>query len=137
MDLDLTIQEKVIELLENGEETSRIAVLKDDDKELVSEIKRLLGPVKGLCAVVMEIDGNVSSENLPGPVFDDLLISVVVYENVMINRNKSDLTAKKAAKQICQELHFKRVDGSMLRSKGYKKQDHSQYSVYACDFRLK
>jgi len=103
---------------------------------LVNGIKTQLAKL-GLCAVVMEIDGNVTSENLPGPVFDDLLISVVVYENTLINRSKTDLTAKKAAKLICQELHLKRVDGCMLRSKGYKKQDGGQYSVYACDFKLR
>lgn len=137
MDSNLSIQEQIKQLLDDGEHTSAIKVLLDDDKDLVANLKKTLGQTLGLCAVVMEIDGNVSSENLPGPVFDDLLISVVVYENAILNRSKSDLTCKKAAKLICQRLHHQRVDGSALRSKGYKKQDHSLFSVYACDFRLK
>ena len=133
---DRTVQEQVFDWLEDGKETGGINVICEDDKDLVNGIKTQLAKL-GLCAVVMEIDGNVTSENLPGPVFDDLLISVVVYENTLINRSKTDLTAKKAAKLICQELHLKRVDGCMLRSKGYKKQDGGQYSVYACDFKLR
>ena len=131
-----TEQEQVADWLADGEHTSGITVICEDDKDLVNGIKTALAKL-GLCAIVMEIDGNVSSENLPGPVFDDLLISVVVYENTIINRSKTDLTAKKAAKLICQQLHLKRVDGCMLRSKGFKQQDGGQYSVYACDFRLK
>ncbi len=131
-----TEQEQVADWLADGELTSGITVICEDDKDLVNGIKTALAKL-GLVAIVMEIDGNVISENLPGPVFDDLLISVVVYENTLINRAKTDLTAKKAAKLICRQLHHKRVDDCMLRSKGFKKQEGGQYSVYACDFRLK
>lgn len=131
-----TEQEQVFDWLAKGEKTGSMTIILEDDKDLVTKINSSLAKL-GLCAIVMEIDGNVTSENLPGPVFDDLLISVVVYENVIINRAKTDLTAKKAAKLICQQLHGKRVDGCMLRSKGFKKQDSNDLSVYACDFRLK
>jgi hypothetical protein len=131
-----TEQEQVADWLAAGEHTSGIKVICEDDKDLVNGLSIALAKL-GLVAVVFEVDGNVTSENLPGPVFDDLLLSVVVYEVPMINRKKTDLTAKKAAKLICQQLHHKRVDGSMLRSKGFKKQDADSQLVYACDFRLK
>lgn len=135
----MEIQEQIVKRLEN-----RLAVLKvsgveiipEDRKDLESSIRTAVEKIKGLCVVVQEIDGRVTKPNLPGPVFDDMTLSILVHEYPLINRTKSDLTAKKLAKLICSALHHEQIEAGILLSKGYFYQQDSVYLTYSADFTI-
>jgi hypothetical protein len=135
----MEIQEQIVKRLED-----RLAVLKvsgveiipEDRKDLESSIRTAVEKIKGLCVVVQEIDGKVSKPNLPGPVFDDMALSILVHEYPLINRSKSDLTSKKLAKLICKALHHEKIEAGILLAKGYFYQQDSVYLTYSADFSI-
>lgn len=132
-------QERIVEILENTPVLSDIKILAEDRKDLVTTVNTSLAKL-GLCAVVQTLSARVTKPNKPGPVFDDVKLSVVVYENVLINRSKSDRTAQSVAEEIAETLHQARLNedgtGKMLLVEGVIPQTDSDLFVVAVDFSL-
>jgi len=128
-------QEQIVELLKADDDVAAVEnILSEDRKDLVSKIRSDLAKL-GLCIVVQTLDEKVSSPNLPGPVYDDVTVSVVVHENVLINRSKTDTTCRQIAKAVSAALHQKKLEGcGLMLSKGIFYQQDSTALTYAVDF---
>lgn len=132
-------QEQIVDLLKNDDTVAAVEnILAEDRQDLVSLINTNLAKL-GLCIVVQTLDEKVTFPNKPGPVYDDCTFSVVVYENVLINRSKTDTTCRQIAKAVSAALHHKRIDdgrGKLIVSKGIFYQQDSKVLTYAVDFQI-
>jgi len=132
-------QDQIVEMLKKSEAVAAVEnIIAEDRQDLLNKITSDLNKL-GLCIVVQTIDEKVSHPNKPGPVYDDVILSVVVYENVLINRSKTDTTCRQIAKAISSALHQQRLDGGtgrMLLSKGIFYQQDSKVLTYAVDFQI-
>lgn len=106
-----SIQDSVEAMLKGTAGLSDLPILSEERRDLVNQIEISLNKL-GLCIVIQEVDAKVTRPNLPGPVFDSYTFSVMVNENVLINRSKSDRTAKQVAKQVAEALHHKIPTGA-------------------------
>lgn len=129
-------QERIVALLQGTANLSDLTIIAEDRKDLLNTINTSLAKL-GLCAVVQTISAKVTKPNKPGPVYDDVRMSVVVYENPTINRSKSDRTAQSVAEDISEALHQKRLNadgtGKLLLVEGVLPQDDSNLFVVAVD----
>lgn len=105
------IQTSIEEMLKKTATLSDLPILSEERRDLVNQIEINLNKL-GLVIVIQEVDAKVTKPNLPGPVFDSLTFSVMVHENVLINRSKTDRTAKQVAKQVAEALHHKVPTGA-------------------------
>ena len=132
-------QEQIVEMLKDDETVAAIEnIIAEDRHDLVNKITSDLNKL-GLSIVVQTLDEKVTYPNKPGPVYDDCTVSVLVYENVLINRSKTDTTCRQIAKAISAALHQERLDGGtgrMLLSKGVFYQQDSKVLTYAVDFQI-
>ena len=130
-------QEQIVEMLKDNDSVAAVEnIIAEDRQDLVNKIQRDLAKL-GICIVVQTLDEKVTHPNLAGPVYDDCTVSVLVYENVLINRSKTDTTCRQIAKAISSALHQQRLDGGtgkMLLSKGIFYQQDSKVLTYAVDF---
>jgi hypothetical protein len=133
------IQARIVAILQGTAALADLTILAEDRKDLITAISSSLAKL-GLCAIVQTISAKVTKPNLPGPVYGELRFSVVVYENVMINRSKFDRTAQDVAELISEALHQQRIGedgtGKQLLSEGVLPQDGSEYNVFAVDLTL-
>jgi len=132
-------QEQIVEMLKDSDEVAAVDnIIAEDRQDLVNKITSDLAKL-GLSIVVQTLDEKVTHPNKPGPVYDDCTVSVVVYENVLINRSKTDTTCRQIAKAVSAALHQQRLDGGtgkMLLSKGIFYQQDSKVLTYAVDFTI-
>ena len=132
-------QERIVEILQETAILSDIKILAEDRKDLVTTINTALAKL-GLCVVVQMISARVTKPNKPGPVYDDVKFSAVVYENVMINRSKSDRTAHSVAENIAETLHQKRMNpdggGKEIHVEAVLPQTDSDFFVVAVDMSI-
>jgi len=132
-------QDQIVEMLKKSADVAAVEnITAEDRQDLVNIITTNLNKL-GLCIVVQTIDEKVTHPNKPGPVYDDVTLSVMVYENVLINRSKTDTTCRQIAKAISAALHHKRLDGGtgrQLLSKGIFYQQDSKVLTYAVDFQI-
>lgn len=132
-------QDQIVEMLKKSADVAAVEnITAEDRQDLVNIITTNLNKL-GLCIVVQTIDEKVTHPNKPGPVYDDVTLSVMVYENVLINRSKTDTTCRQIAKAISAALHHKRLDGGtgrQLLSKGIFYQQDSKALTYAVDFQI-
>ncbi len=129
------LQQNIVDLLKNDSTLADLEILHHERKDLVNKINQLMLKL-GLCAIVQNFEMTVSKPNLPGPVFDQLKLSVLVVENALINRAKSDRTALSVAEEIAKALHHKTLEGSTLCCLGIFAQDHPRDIIWAVDFTL-
>jgi hypothetical protein len=131
-----TMQLAIEALIKKAANLSDIEVISEERKDLISAIDTALSQL-GMAIVIQTVDAKVSKPNLPGPVFDALEISVLVHENVLINRDQSDRTAHAVAKDIAEALHQKSLEGSggLLLCKGIFYQPESRVLTYSVDFK--
>jgi len=98
-------QEQIVEMLKDAADVAAVEnIIAEDRHDLVNKITADLNKL-GLSIVVQTIDEKVTYPNKPGPVYDDVTVSVVVYENVLINRSKTDTTCRQIAKAVSAALH--------------------------------
>jgi hypothetical protein len=132
-------QDQIVELLKKSAVVATVEnITAEDRQDIVSKITNDLNKL-GLCIVVQTIDEKVTHPNKPGPIYDDVTCSVMVYENVLINRSKTNTTCRQIAKAISGALHHQRLDGGtgkMLLSKGIFYQQDSKVLAYAVDFQI-
>lgn len=136
-------QEQIVEMLKDSADVAAVEnITAEDRQDLVNKITSDLNKL-GLCIVVQTIDEKVTYPNKPGPVYDDVTVSVVVYENVLINRSKTDTTCRQIAKAVSEALHHQRLEtergpgtGRQLLSKGIFYQADSKVLTYAVDFQI-
>ena len=128
-------QEQIVELLKDDESVAAVDnIIAEDRKDLINKIQRDLAKL-GLCIVVQTLDEKVSNPNLPGPVYDDVTVSVLVHENTLVNRARTDTTCRQMAKSVSAALHQKKLDGcGLMLSKGIFYQQDSTALTWAVDF---
>jgi hypothetical protein len=132
-----SMQLSIEDLIKQSPVLSDIPVISEERQDLLIQINTALGKL-GLVIIIQEVEAKVTSPNLPGPVFDAFSISVLVHENVMINRSKSDRTAKQVAKQVAEALHHKvptGAPGPLLALGVFFQEDPRVYSQRA-DFKI-
>ncbi len=133
--MTLDPQEQIVELLKADAAVAAVEnIIAEDRKDLINKIQRDLAKL-GLSIVVQTLDEKVSNPNLPGPVYDDVTVSVVVHEKPLINRARTDTTARQMAKAVSAALHQKKLDGcGLMLSKGIFYQQDSTALTWAVDF---
>lgn len=138
MKTDLKAMQLSIEaLIKATAALSDIPVISEERQDLVNQIETSLAKL-GLCIVIQTVDAKVSHPNLPGPVFDAMTVSVLVHENVLINRSKSDRTALAVAQDVALALHLKTIPGAggPLLCQSIQFQSDSRVLSYAVDFKI-
>lgn len=127
---------------------TNVPVLTERIKDLNAEIATALAPItgaggkSGLAVVVLTPTANVHFENVFGPFFDDIRITVRVIENVTVNQDAThgtNIPAAAAAEKICSLLHYFQPDSAngpvVSRRPGISLQDDPDNLVYLCRFR--
>jgi len=132
-------QDKIVALLKGTACLSDLTIIAEERQDLVTTVNTSLAKL-GLCIIVQTLSAKVTKPNKPGPVYDDVKVSVVIYENVLINRSKSERTAMSVAEDVSAALHQKRLEkdgtGKMLLSEGVIPQQDSNLFVCAVDLTI-
>lgn len=132
-----SMQEEIEALLNANEAVSDLDIVREERQDITTAVDISLKKL-GLCLVVSTLDLAVSRPNLPGPVFDKNTVSILVHENVLINRSRSDRTALDVAQDVAAALHHKTISGATapLLCKGIFYQDTVGALTYAVDFTI-
>jgi hypothetical protein len=148
MSVLVSIQQQCADRILSDPFFANVPVLNERLKDLNTEIATALAPVtgaggkSGLAIVVLTPTANVHFENVFGPFFDDIRITVRVLENVTVNQdptNGTNIPAAAAAEEICSLLHYFQPDSAngpvVSRRPGISLQDDPTNLVYLCRFR--
>ena len=130
-----TMQNDIARILRETAVLSDLTIIPEQKQDLLNEIDIALGQI-GMAVIVQTLNMTVKHPELPGPHFDALGLSVVVNENVLINRNTTDRTALRVAHEISKALHQKRIAGAPgpILCTGIFFQPNPSILIYSVDF---
>lgn len=63
-----------------------VTIIKEDKGDITNQIQQALGPVAGLCVVILMMDADNELPNVPTPALSNIIVAVNILENVTINR---------------------------------------------------
>lgn len=87
-DIQTTVEERLQDatLFDGLDYFDGVTIIKEDIGDIVNQINKALGPVAGICVVILTVDADNNHPNVNPPYLSNVKVVVEVLENVVINR---------------------------------------------------
>jgi len=87
-DIQTTVEQRLQDatLFDGLDYFGDVTIIKEDIGDIVNQIQRALGPVAGICIVILTVDADNEHPNVNPPYLSNINVAVQVIENVVINR---------------------------------------------------